>query len=182
MEKLVALSNAMGEADFLELDPTVLAIVKGRFSQPLKLKFADKSEKAEEKGEKVNVAFVITFLKGYFKSINRTFGMGTLTGDKTNPNPASLSSPTSAPSSPSSKSPKPGGTTKASIAAVNVAQGQRKPHPAQRQWSAPSQQQQQQQQLASSFCFYCNQAHALDTCSLFIQLSYEDKMDYLYKQ
>ena len=61
LEKLVALANAMNEADFLELEPTVLSIVTKRLPNLLKSKFSDKSEKAEKKGEKVNVAFVITF-------------------------------------------------------------------------------------------------------------------------
>ena len=182
LEKLVALSTAMNEADFLELDPTVLSIVKKRFSQPLKLKFADKTEKAEEKGEKVNVAFVIKFLKGYFKSINRTFGMGTLSGNKTNP-PGFSSTPTPASSSSAPKPPKSGGSAKASVAAVDVAQGQRKPRQSPRQWNSPQQQQPSQQpQPSSPSCIYCSQPHLVDGCTLFSQLSHEAKKDYLYKQ
>ena len=78
LEQLSAFAEATGEASFLELEATVVTIVKKRFSQPIKTKFAEKSKKAEDKGENINVAFVISFLRDYYANINRVFGMGFL--------------------------------------------------------------------------------------------------------
>ena len=98
LQKLSAYAIASGESSFLELEATVVSILMKRFSTPLRSKFSDESLKAENKGETINVAFVISFLKDHYKKINRTFGMGSLSNTSSksgssNPSTSTSSSP-----------------------------------------------------------------------------------------
>ena len=62
LEAMAAFLRAMKGSSFLELDATVLSIVKKRFGSNMKRKFSQGAQKAENNGEKVNVDFVIQFL------------------------------------------------------------------------------------------------------------------------
>ena len=75
VESMAVKARAMKEESFLELDATVISIVRKRFGGNMKRKFAQASQKAEGKGEKVNVDFVISFLQDWYSSLNHKFGM-----------------------------------------------------------------------------------------------------------
>merc|ERR1711989_112327 len=66
------------------LDATVLAIVRKRFPFKLKTKFSSESFKAEADGEKIDVPYLIDFLKAWYTSLNRTYGMSSLLDSKDN--------------------------------------------------------------------------------------------------
>ena len=78
IEEMAAFSRAMKESSFLDLEATVLSIVKKRFGTNMKKKFSQVSRKAQADGEKVNVDFIISFLQEWFQSLNHTFGMSAL--------------------------------------------------------------------------------------------------------
>ena len=78
VRSMVALARATKDDSFLALDATVLSIVKKRFGAVMKRKFSGASAKAEDNGEPVNVDFLVSFLKDWYSSLNRTYGMGSL--------------------------------------------------------------------------------------------------------
>ena len=183
LQELSAYAAASGESSFLKLEATVVSIVRKRFPSSLKDRFSNKSEKAEDEGETINVAFVIAFLKKYYKSINRTFGKSSLFNNHSKSSSSNPSTSTSTSSSSSSKVSKPNsGPTKASVAAFDAKGGPKKAKGPSLSCSAPPLQQ-PQQQLQHPVCIYCgNSGHFLISCPSFIQLSYEEKKDFVYKQ
>ena len=182
LQELSAYAAASGESSFLELEATVVSIVKKRFPSSLRDKFSDKSEKAEDNGETINVAFVVSFLKKYYKSINRTFGKGSLSNHNSklsSSNPSTSSSTSSSSSSKVSKSSS--GPAKANVAAFDAKGGQRKTKGPSHSGLAPSQRQ-PQQQLQQPVCIYCGNHHFLNFCPAFTQISYEEKKAFLFRQ
>ena len=75
IKEMAAFAKATKDDSFLELKATVVSIVKKRLSYKLKEKFSKVSQSAEDKGQKVNVDFLIKFLKDWFKEISCSFGM-----------------------------------------------------------------------------------------------------------
>merc|ERR1712175_71441 len=69
---------------FLTLDATVLAIVRKRFPFKLKALLSFESFKAEADGKKIDVPYLIDFLKAWYTSLNRTYGMSSLLDSKDN--------------------------------------------------------------------------------------------------
>ena len=61
IQEMCAFAKATKEASFLELKATVVSIVKKRLSYKVKEKFSKVSGTAEDKGEKVNINFLIKF-------------------------------------------------------------------------------------------------------------------------
>ena len=72
---MVALARATKDDSFLALDATVLAIVKSRLGPVMKRKFSSASAKAEDQGQPINVDFLVSFLKDWYSSLNRTYGI-----------------------------------------------------------------------------------------------------------
>ena len=89
---MVALARATKDDSFLALDATVLAIVKKRFGSVMKRKFSAASVKAEDCGEAVNVDFLVSFLKDWYSTLNRTYGMGSLMEPKATSSSSSFAS------------------------------------------------------------------------------------------
>ena len=64
LQKLVSYAKAQKDGSFLTLDATVLTIVRKRFPFQLKTKFSSELFKSEA-----------DFLKAWYTSLNRTYGM-----------------------------------------------------------------------------------------------------------
>ena len=178
-------TKATKDASFLELNATVVAIVKQRLPFKMKERLSSATNKAEAKGEKINTDFLIKFLKDWFSDLSRDFGISKLIENK---NASSLSSSPS-PSSFKTGKMRSGPTTvkavpcsQANVTAV-VAQGipsanrvqQQQPQPQQQQqssaWEPTSLQFNRQSIQLSEVCIYCSDAHLLDGCPRFSQLS-----------
>ena len=187
---MAAFARAMKESSFLELEATVLSIVKKRFGMNMKKKFSQATEKAEDSGDSINIDFIISFLQKWFKSLNRTYGMSTLIDAKPAAS-ASSSSLSSSSSSPSSSSPSPSSSkksgapsSKANVAVVDASSGRRPMRMQQQQQQQPLQQQHrsQYQQQSVLNCFYCGESHQIESCSAFIQLSCQERISAMFKQ
>ena len=70
LQKLVSYAKAQKDGSFLTLNATVLAIVQRRFPFKLKTKFLSESFKSEADGEKIDVPYLIDFLKAWYTSLN----------------------------------------------------------------------------------------------------------------
>ena len=104
LQQMVTFARASGDASFLALDETVIAICRVRLSHKLKGEFAGKSEKREIMGLEVDVDFLIKFLKDWYTSLNRTFSMSVLVKEKSSSSSSSsVSSFSSTSSSPNPK-------------------------------------------------------------------------------
>ena len=90
IQSMVSFAQASKDDSFLSLDASVLSILKKRFNHAMKRDFSKASNKAEDRGEKVDVHFLIKFLKELFSTLNRTYGMSALLDSKLSPPPASF--------------------------------------------------------------------------------------------
>ena len=200
IQEMSAFARATKDASFLELKATVVSIAKKRLSYKVKEKFSKVSRTTEEKGEKVNVDFLIKFLKDWFKDISCSFGMCELVESK----PASSSSPLSSPSfkaaaKPSPPLSKPTPFSKANVAAFDatgLGNSQRRSQQSRfspQQSRSSSQQQElplvpssiqwpQQTQQKYKVCIMCSDAHLLDECPRFSELTLQERKQFLFKQ
>ena len=201
---MVSFAEATKEDSFLKLNATVIGIVKSRFNPVLKREFSKASNKAEDKGEKIDVAFLIQFLKDWYTTLNRTFGMSALLPPKAAAPSSSVSpSPSFKGTSKPGLPPKaPATFSKANIAAFDASalgNSQRRPQqnrkfsPQQPRQSSTSQQQEpplvpssiqwpQQTQQKYKVCIMCSDAHLLDECPRFSELSVQERKQFLFKQ
>ena len=93
LQQMVTFARASNDGSFLELEETILAICRERLAHGMKKEFSGKAAIQENRGLKVNVDFLIQFLKDWYTSLNRTFGMSKLVKEKpTSSSPSSLSS------------------------------------------------------------------------------------------
>ena len=177
IEEMSAFSKAMNEASFLELEATVLSISRKRFGTNMKRKFSQAARQAMKKGDAVNVDFIVAFLKEWFESLNHTYGMAALMDSK--PTSSSSSSSPSPPSSSSSKAGK-SPANKTNIAVVEASGPQKKPN-RQQQRAQPQQQKAPVQQQSTTGCFYCGEAHSIEDCWPFNQISVEERVNAMFK-
>ena len=87
LQRMVTFARASKDDSFLAMDATIVGIVQERFAHKMKGEFSTQSQKAEDRGETIDVDFVISFLKEWYAKLNRRFGMGSLLKEK----PASAS-------------------------------------------------------------------------------------------
>ena len=102
LQQLVTFARASEDDSFLELQETVLAICRKRLAHGMKKEFSDKAKKQGLIGLKVNVDFLIEFLRDWYTDLNHEFGMSKLVESK-----SSSSSPSSFSSFPSRSSTSP---------------------------------------------------------------------------
>jgi len=69
LQRMRATSKAMKDDSFLALEATVHMIVDKRFGRSMKLKFAKAAQKQMKEGEKVDVDFLIKFVKDSLDSL-----------------------------------------------------------------------------------------------------------------
>ena len=163
LDKMVSLARAMKEESFLQLDATIVSIIKKRVPMRMKGKFGKAAKRARKAGTIVDVDFLVAFLSEWYEDLNHEYGISNLIDSKTVSNASSVG-PSSPPVSTSSKVTK---SSKADIAAADAAGGQQKLV---------------QPQQHPSTCFYCRDAHAIENCSAFIQISAEECIGVIFKQ
>ena len=181
IQKMATLAQATGEAGFLEVDATVISLVKERFGMVMKKEFSKWSSKAEDRGEKVNVDLLISYLKDCYSNLNRTFSMTAFMKSKPSPSPSSASPSSSSSSSRSSPKPMVAAKVntpapKANVAAANV-NVSRKPQQQRGNQPPPGVQVQ-----VTQGCAYCRGSHDIEVCPLFTQLSYNDRVNFLFQE
>merc|ERR1711942_411951 len=107
LQDMVTFAKASKDASFLELEETILAIGRERLAHGMKKEFSKKCEKQETLGLKVDVDFMIGFLRDWYSDLNRTFGMSKFVEEKpASSSPSSLSSLSSVSSTSSSPNPR----------------------------------------------------------------------------
>ena len=201
LQKLVSYAKAQKDGSFLTLDATVLAIVRKRFPFKLKTKFSSESFKAEADGEKIDVPYLIDFLKAWYTSLNRTYGMSSLLDSKDNN--ATRSSPItpsvkfqkakgSGPSGPSGPASGPAKSVpKANVAAADASRFPSRSWSNQgTSWRSGNQQGNQQggQQwnrprswLSQSVsCAFCQGTHSIETCSSFLAMNVDQRRQVVF--
>ena len=92
LDKMVSFARAMKEDSFLQLDATVVSIIKKRIPMRMKGKFGKAAKRAKKAGNTVDVDFLIAFLTEWYEYLNHEYGISNLIDSKTGSS-ASSSSP-----------------------------------------------------------------------------------------
>ena len=82
LAELTRNAKGLGDESFLSLKSTVHQIVDKRCNKGMKQKFAKATERANEAGERIDVQFLLDFVRKWFKSLDNSFGMASYKKDK----------------------------------------------------------------------------------------------------
>ena len=185
IQEMETFAKAMHDDSFLSLEATVHQIVDKRFHFTLKEKFSKEVQIAEKKIKSIDVSLLIEFLRDRYTDLNHKFGMASFSKSKfvsTQQVSSRQGSRTYAITINATNSNRSRQTTRQrNKHTTQSPQMSQQPQVAAPEWH-PSSWTVDVANFQSQPCVYCSSSHSVEVCPGFLNLSFAERRNYIYKQ